>query len=59
MAAIVDSHVKRSGLVMKVSPDFIDTKPLSGTPDFPGADPTMGIDPTGNHPFVTSVPSMK
>lgn len=50
---------KRSGLVITVSPVFIETKPLRGTPDFPGAEPTIGIDPTGYQPLVTSVPNMK
>lgn len=59
MAAMVVSQVKRSGLVITVSPVFIETKPLRGTPDFPGAEPTIGIDPTGYQPLVTSVPNMK
>ena len=59
MASIVDSHVKRSGHAIKVSPVFIDTNPLNDTPDFPGADPTIGIVPIGYQPRVTSVPNMK
>jgi hypothetical protein len=44
---------------MNVSPVFIDTKPLNGTPDLPGAEPTIGMDPTGYQLLDTRVPSIK